>query len=345
MEDNYSQTVSSEVVTPIRSENEALPASPEAVLTTPSLRTENIPAETPPVSPLSSQTTGSRSATREARNEGYLQSAKSTFVKAVMERLLPSMTEQFPHSNLQTIKLITHFKSLRTKHRMFLWITERTGVTYDEDSGMVDASDEQWDAYRQAHGPGAMWLKIRGLPRPGLYAYVFEDNEAMGRFIVSAGDDEGFDAIDLATQLTENAESEVPSSSGTENQARRIQSVRRRVPQNNRASEDTPEIRRQTMQSLVSLASTIEGCMSSISSSISAKQKREPGAGDIDLAIQDCRRLFRLSGRQLVVFAKGITVPLMAVCWNNFRDDKMAKLAMLEEILGERVDESVVVDV
>ena len=58
---------------------------------------------------------------------------------------------------------------------------------------------------------------------------------------------------------------------------------------------------------------------------------------DIEEAIRNVWEVFQLKGAQLSAFAKGISRPLMAVCWNSLEDDREEKETMLSELVGDYV--------
>ncbi|KAH6974062.1 hypothetical protein EDB80DRAFT_317921 [Ilyonectria destructans] len=128
---------------------------------------------------------------RVAQNDEKLNSAKTAELKLVMTPMLSDLRASFPHAAWDVNKLLNAYRNLQARHRMFLWMTQKSGVTYDPASGIVNASDEQWEAYSLQFGKKGTWLKNLGLPRPDLYDEVYRSNRPVGLLVSEVLDDQG----------------------------------------------------------------------------------------------------------------------------------------------------------
>ena len=121
---------------------------------------------------------------RELRNENKLDSPKNVYLKAPMEEIIPKLRQRWPRVPWTVKKLTDHYKNLRRKHQRFLWMMNKTGTSYDKETGMIHASDEQWLAYEREHSKEDIWLRSIGLPRADLYDAVFAGNTASGVTVI-----------------------------------------------------------------------------------------------------------------------------------------------------------------
>ena len=144
---------------------------------------------------------------REAHNEGLLKSDKNAFLRPAMEGIATELKELFPQAPWSARRLTDHYKTLRNKHKLFLWMMDQSGTSYNYETGMVSATDQQWEAYEKENGKPALCLKNQGLPHAELYALVFPGNEPAGLNVAEAGDQAGIARIDL-TQSRELVEEE-----------------------------------------------------------------------------------------------------------------------------------------
>ena len=144
---------------------------------------------------------------REAHNEGLPKSDKNAFLRPVMEGIATEPKELFPQAPWSAKRLTDHYKTLRNKHKLLLWMMDQSGTSYNHETGMVSATDQQWEAYEKEHGKPALLIKNQGLPHAELYALVFPGNEPAGLSVSEAGDQAGIARIDL-TQSRELAEEE-----------------------------------------------------------------------------------------------------------------------------------------
>ncbi|KAK7394066.1 hypothetical protein QQX98_013146 [Neonectria punicea] len=268
---------------------------------------------------------------QEAAAEGKLNSMKVVYLKPVLADILIVMKTQWPNEPLTVPKLMTHFKNLRLKHKQFLCIAYKSGVTFDHDTGLVSASDELWDAYDRQHGASGAWLRSVGLPQPEIYSFVFDGNRAGGATAIEAGDVAGINRIDLTTAGAEGGETfgdedDEDISESLDMQESVISTSDSSVvtPLGRSAPSPSPSIvsararraRRVKSSHQDADSDTMTGSIGALAASISeyTTVMREVGSQqvrgfgpDLDMAISDGKELFGLKGIQLVRFMQGLS--------------------------------------
>ncbi|KAF4976385.1 hypothetical protein FZEAL_6937 [Fusarium zealandicum] len=295
---------------------------------------------------------------RQARAQGKLRDQKASNTLAVMEDLIPEFDLRYPRHDWQASKLVNHYKNLRAKHKIYLWLVNKSGACWDSETGLVEASDENWEAFQLRFGKSGMWLKTAGLPRADLYDVVFDGNEPAGETIAEAGDEAGLAAVDLTRPSllrvdneddpevdddfpdgdedsatdTGRESSQNPLSTPTPSRRRfnaRLSSKRDRSGSSSAGRGGAKRIKssRDSPDGFSELVTTLERHTNVVS--------REAGVIDIERAIQDGKDRFQLSGLQLAVFLGEITKPLVAVAWNNAGDDDEAKRYLLRGYLRD----------
>lgn len=127
----------------------------------------------------------------EARNDGRLLSSKVTVLKIVMKGILTQMKDKYPEVPWTISQLLLYYETLRLRHRLYLWMMGRKGVLYDEETGLIQASERQWAAFTRLHKDTNLWLRTKGLPRADLYDLVFQNYEEIDSTSLEASDPEG----------------------------------------------------------------------------------------------------------------------------------------------------------
>ncbi|KAH7303761.1 hypothetical protein B0I35DRAFT_517194 [Stachybotrys elegans] len=289
----------------------------------------------------------------ECRNEGQLYNDKSTLVAKVMESIVPKMLEKYPLFPWSSRKLCSHYKVLRTKHRQFKWWEGRTGHHYDERTGIIDASKEQWAAFDQRFGKAGAWLRAQGMPHADLYEQVFIGNKARGGSMVNAAlinsDSEIEETVrelmdndDIEEDTTVEVDDTQPSSQlelSSRPRPKPSFSINRRL-----SSSSSPTVkRRKTASDDTLLVEEIRSFSSKLTDRFEARQKPKPvdipGGWAVSVAVADCKRKFGLQSQVLARFAEALRDPMEAVIWNSIGDDREAKKAILERLIGVDVDE------
>ncbi|KFA60162.1 hypothetical protein S40285_10894 [Stachybotrys chlorohalonatus IBT 40285] len=253
---------------------------------------------------------------REYRNQGRLYNDKSTLVRKLMDEILPLMQDKFPEWPWTAKKLFNHWKTLRSKHRQFLWWEDKTGTSYNNDTGIIIASPEQWKAFDKRFGRHGVWLKARGLPQADLYDEVFLGNEALGKSMVDAtiinssrdADDIPGDSnmpIDIDGDGYNNSlplDSQIPESQSVLSPA---PASSPRFPRKRAVSSSVlPTMkRRRVTDSSSSNSRIIEELQTyNVNSSLRRQAQQQarpvdiPGAHRVVAAIADCRQTFGLQG-------------------------------------------------
>lgn len=277
----------------------------------------------------------------EALAEGRLESSKQVFVRPVFAEIVPRLQEKHSDQQWDIDGLFVFQNNLKKKHKIFLSISEQSGVTYDNETGVISASDSQWAALYHRYGNQA-WLKTQGFPRADLYKLAFPLNRPTGERIAEVGD-----RIDLSSSQNLEGNTQFSDENAVESESDPITPQpalsrrRRRSPSGSSSASQTRKRqvisidRQQEMPEYLStLVSSIQTCVTSISSA----PNREAGSDDFERAVADGRDRFGLQGRQFVVFSQEMMKTREAIRWNICGDDNEAKKYILDRILGVQED-------
>jgi hypothetical protein len=258
----------------------------------------------------------------EARNEGKLGSEKSAFIQPVMQEIGSKLRQRFSNVPEDIKKLMSQYDNMRKRHRAWLWMDSKSGTYCDPYTGIVEASDENWAAYRQVFSDRGMWLRRTGLPNAYLYKQVYADNKAAGLSIITPAEAGRQRDADNTAESAEQEGGAVP-------EAQLRAGSKRQMSETTSTSRSKKQASQRVEIPIEGLRPLFEGLRDSINSSA-----REPGAIDVEKAISDCQQRFGLSGRQFLDFAKTVALPMQAVIWNGLGDDIEAKRAFFREFVG-----------
>ncbi|KAF7550293.1 hypothetical protein G7046_g8057 [Stylonectria norvegica] len=264
---------------------------------------------------------------REKRTQHNLD-VKGVFLTSMMEEIMPKLEARWPAMPWSNRRLQDHYSKLKKKHSLFLSMIKRTGTSYDKETGLISASEDQWEAFRRDHKASDMWLRRHGLPREDLYADVFMNNTATGDTIVPPSDTAGFAVVD--ENLQETADNQQVSRKRT-----------------SRVLNDTAQEDRKFRKVSGQLVTVLSQLTTSVANGVGSHDAAAVAV--IEEAIADARDVFSLTGPQLMEFMRGVSKPMVAVWWMNCRDDVEAKRALYNDIMGikgpvEAADEAVVVE-
>lgn len=130
----------------------------------------------------------------EARAEGDPTFDKGPKQRVLLTGIAGKLSERWPRHQFGFIKLKRKIALLKSIWKTFLGI-QRSGTSYDNDTGQIGTSDESWEHWEQKYGQPAKQLRRNGLPRRDLYERAFVGCEAVGLTAVEAGDIQGLAAI------------------------------------------------------------------------------------------------------------------------------------------------------
>ncbi|KAG6046617.1 hypothetical protein E4U39_001211 [Claviceps sp. Clav50 group G5] len=94
-----------------------------------------------------------------ALNNGalYRTSNKAVARAEMLESVLPRMREDFPTTLWTVASLTSKFKTLEADMENALTLITRSGNHYDDETGMIETTDEQWAEFGRKYGDKASW--------------------------------------------------------------------------------------------------------------------------------------------------------------------------------------------
>ncbi|KDN63339.1 hypothetical protein CSUB01_10156 [Colletotrichum sublineola] len=212
----------------------------------------------------------------------------------------------------------------------------RSGVGYDNDSGIITTSDESWEAFEKRF-PQLKSIRSRGFPYMDEMGNLWPEEVATGQYIVEAGE-----ANDRQVVVgEEEAEEEEEDQSAPDNRRRKRReeydpdvNPLSSSPPVSEIVVDSQQLTRRKMarvgkerhDTLTSFGQTIERGLGGLSEAMVAlatprpatTTPREPGSDDISKAIEDYQQLFgdkldnRVAAKVALFFAKSAHT---AVAW------------------------------
>ncbi|KAG6163681.1 hypothetical protein E4U51_005567 [Claviceps purpurea] len=101
-----------------------------------------------------------------ALNDGarYRTSNKAVARAELLATVLPRMQEDFPTSSWTVVSLTTKFKSLESDMRKALTLITKSGNHYDDATGVIETTDEQWEEFERKYGDKARAIRNKGIP-------------------------------------------------------------------------------------------------------------------------------------------------------------------------------------
>ncbi|KAG6252683.1 hypothetical protein E4U47_008177 [Claviceps purpurea] len=101
-----------------------------------------------------------------ALNDGawYRTCNKAAARAKLLESVLPRMKEDFPTTVWSIGSLTSKFKSLETEMKRALTLITRPGNQYDDETGMIETTDEQWEEFERKYGDKVKTIRTKGIP-------------------------------------------------------------------------------------------------------------------------------------------------------------------------------------
>ncbi|KAG6166144.1 hypothetical protein E4U27_008260 [Claviceps purpurea] len=101
-----------------------------------------------------------------ALNNGamYRTSNKAVARSEMLRSVLPRMREDFPTTVWTLDSLTSKFKSLESDMRKVLTLITRSGNHYNDETGMIETTDEQWAEFGRKYGDKVKTIRIKGFP-------------------------------------------------------------------------------------------------------------------------------------------------------------------------------------
>ncbi|KAG6018643.1 hypothetical protein E4U19_008199 [Claviceps sp. Clav32 group G5] len=78
--------------------------------------------------------------------------------------VLPRMKESFPDTEWSVGSLTSKFKALESEMKKALTLITRSGNHYDDETGMIETTDEQWEEFERKYGEKLRSIRTKGLP-------------------------------------------------------------------------------------------------------------------------------------------------------------------------------------
>ncbi|KAG6240780.1 hypothetical protein E4U25_007465 [Claviceps purpurea] len=99
-------------------------------------------------------------------NDGalYRTSNKAVARSEMLQRVLPRMEEKFPATKWSLSSLTSKFKGLESDMKRALTLITRSGNHYDDETGIIETTEEQWEAFEKKHGDKAKAIRNKGIP-------------------------------------------------------------------------------------------------------------------------------------------------------------------------------------
>ncbi|KAG6116165.1 hypothetical protein E4U13_002053 [Claviceps humidiphila] len=101
-----------------------------------------------------------------ALNDGawYRTSRKAAARAKLLEGVLPRMKKDFPTTVWSIASLNSKFKSLEMNMKRALTLITRSGNHYDDETGMIETTDEQWKEFERKYGDKVKTIRTKGIP-------------------------------------------------------------------------------------------------------------------------------------------------------------------------------------
>ncbi|KAG5964819.1 hypothetical protein E4U57_004844 [Claviceps arundinis] len=94
----------------------------------------------------------------------YRTSNKPAARAELLECVLPRMKAAFPTTVWSITPLTSKFKSLEMEMKRALTLITRSGNHYDDETGMIETTDEQWEEFERKYGDKVKTIRIKGIP-------------------------------------------------------------------------------------------------------------------------------------------------------------------------------------
>ncbi|KAG6092456.1 hypothetical protein E4U14_000677 [Claviceps sp. LM454 group G7] len=94
----------------------------------------------------------------------YRTSNKTVARIEMLNRILPRMKNSFPGTDWSIASLNSKFKALESEMRKALTLINRSGNHYDDETGMIETTDEQWEEFDRKFGDKVRSIRTKGIP-------------------------------------------------------------------------------------------------------------------------------------------------------------------------------------
>ena len=218
-------------------------------------------------------------------------------MRPAFERVAERMDTEFPlpdNAKWSVPKIKHKYDNEKKRFRLWLNFLAISGTSYNEETGLVEGSVENFEAFVRKH-PKSDWLRTKPLGNADAYRDVFAKEQATGDYIRTAAEaeevidtDNASDSPLVPASSRESSLSRLPSSSPAPNQHRKLH-----------RETDTAFLARNIFKSFTSLA--------------------QPGHNDIEIAWQDLQKLFgdKITGAEMAYCMMALKDPSNAAMWNN----------------------------
>ncbi|KAG6120601.1 hypothetical protein E4U14_003338 [Claviceps sp. LM454 group G7] len=131
----------------------------------------------------------------------YRTSNKPAARAELLECVLPRMKAAFPTTVWSITPLNSKFKSLEMEMKRALTLITRPGNHYNDETGMIETTDEQWEEFERKYGDKVKTIRIKGIPWVySLMKQVWPDSRPTG---------EGVEGVEGARASKRRREEEV----------------------------------------------------------------------------------------------------------------------------------------
>lgn len=247
----------------------------------------------------------------------------------VWEKLVSTLSSEYPQLRWSKRVVSNKYSTEKKRYSRFITFLARSGTSYDEESGLVQGSDEAFEAMLRKH-PDSGWLRSTPLGNRDVYGDVFWRERASGEEIDPISLSEGTDEEEASTA----DEEDLAATPASRSRHTREDSGDPDLALTSSSMASMPPImeipilaaRRRARERVEdAILASLEMTTSHLS-----KSQKSQGADDVTIASKDLQA--RYGGREgqpglyspeivLSCLEKFIKEPLNAVVWNTMQED------------------------
>lgn len=134
----------------------------------------------------------------ECKAEGLLNPTNSKQWGPVWEKLVSTLSSEYPHLRWSKKVVSNKYSTEKKRYSRFITFLARSGTSYDEESGLVQGSDEAFEAMMRRY-PDSGWLRSTPLGDRDVYDDVFWRERASGEDLDPISLSEGPDEEEVST--------------------------------------------------------------------------------------------------------------------------------------------------
>jgi hypothetical protein len=127
----------------------------------------------------------------EMKEDGLLMTEKPVTMRRVFTELGELLEEKFPPTKFDWLWVQRYIQKLVRNYKAFLLMLTYSGASYNETSGRIETSPENWAYFLEKYGAAALSLKSRGLYYRELFERAFDTIREAGRTCCEATDRAG----------------------------------------------------------------------------------------------------------------------------------------------------------